>query len=208
MERATVTKFLGVWVDENLSWKTHAKELALKVSKSLGVLNRVKHVLSDSVLTSLYFTMIQPYLTYCSIIWGGANKSTLKKLTVMQKRALRLITHSPYRTSCNPLFIRTRILKLPDIHTMQILLFVYKVKNNLLPSSSSQHLIPYVKTYHYELRKVPVFQIFSFHTEIRKKYIAIAGPKLWNLLPAHLINSDSFLIFKNRLFNFLSCSYV
>ena len=126
----------------------------------------------------------------------------------MQKRSLCLITSSDYRASSGPLFIKTGVLKLTDIHVMQVLIFIYKVKNNLMPLSSSQHLTLYVKTHDYNLRKIPVFQTLSFHTEIRKKYIAIAGPKLWNLLPVELVNSDSPSIFKIRLLEFLSRNYV
>jgi len=206
LERVAVTKFLGVYVDENLSWNKHTSQIALKISKSLGVINRVKHILSYSCLSSLYYTMIQPYFTYCNIIWGGANKNILKKLTGLQKRSMRLITRSQYLTSCNPLFAKTGILKLTDMYNMHILLFVYKIKNNLLPVSCSQHLIPYVKKHRYEFRQVPIFQILKFKSEIRHKYVGIAGPRLWNSLPMSIKESESLVIFKTRIFQFfLSC---
>ena len=71
LERVSSTKFLGVFVDEDLNWKSHASQLALKISKNIGVINKIKYLLARDVLLSLYYTMIHPYLLYCNIIWGS-----------------------------------------------------------------------------------------------------------------------------------------
>ena len=55
------TKFLGVYIDEDLNWKYHTQQISLKASKSIGVLNRVKNILSPDLLQMLYYTIIQPY---------------------------------------------------------------------------------------------------------------------------------------------------
>ena len=92
LARVSNTKFLGVFVDENLSWKYHTSQISIKISRNIGVINRVKYLLSTKALLSLYSTMIHPYLLYCNVVWGGASLTALKKLTVLQKRAIRLIT--------------------------------------------------------------------------------------------------------------------
>ena len=122
IERVTSTKFLGVYIDEDLNWKHHTAEIAKKNSKSLGILNQVKYILPRSSLITLYHTMIQPYLYYCNIIWGGASLLALNKLVSLQKRALRLITCSYFRSSSNPLFIKLGILKLQNVHKYQTLI--------------------------------------------------------------------------------------
>src|SRR5580692_7916657 len=80
IERVSHTKFLGVYVDEDLNWKYHTSQISLKVSKCIGVINRVKHVLTRDLLTSLYFSLVQPYFVYCNIVWGGASQSVLYRL--------------------------------------------------------------------------------------------------------------------------------
>ena len=126
IERATFTKFLGVHIDQDLNWKQHTAEIAKKISKSLGILNRVKFILPRSSLITLYHTMIQPYLFYCNIIWGGASLLALNKLVCLQKRALRLITCSYFRSPSNPLFIKLSVMKLQDIHKYQTVMFLFK----------------------------------------------------------------------------------
>jgi len=96
IKRVYCTKFLGVHVDSSLNWKTHASQVSLKVSKTLGVLNRVKHILSTNLRKLLYNTLVLPYFTHCNIVWGSASKFATKRLVVLQKRAVRLISKSHY----------------------------------------------------------------------------------------------------------------
>ena len=56
--------------------------------------NKVKHILSTSHLQLLYQTLIEPYLTYCFIIWASPEKNTiLESLHKLQKRAVRIIAN-------------------------------------------------------------------------------------------------------------------
>ena len=79
------------------------------------------------------------YLSYCCIIWGGATASVLKKLNSLQKRALRLITRSPYLSTSNPLFIHLNLLKIYDIYRLQTATFMFKLQHCLLPASCLQY---------------------------------------------------------------------
>ena len=55
IKREHVTKRLGVFIDENLSWKQHIKILSSKISKSIGILYKSRDVLSKQCLNQLYF---------------------------------------------------------------------------------------------------------------------------------------------------------
>ena len=102
LERVANTKFLGVFIDEDLNWKHHTSQIALKVSRNIGVLNRVKYILSSEILLTLYYSMIHPYFLYCNIVWGGASQIALNSLVCLQKRMLRLISYSMYRAPSRP----------------------------------------------------------------------------------------------------------
>ena len=64
------TKFLGIYFDEELSWKYHINHIGSKISKMTGIMAKARHHLTSKTLLTLYHTMIYPYLIYCSIIWG------------------------------------------------------------------------------------------------------------------------------------------
>ena len=84
-------KYLGVLIDKHLSWKSHIDFIAPKMSKTIGIISRLRHSVPFNVLTSLYQYLIFPYLSYGIVAWGRATKTQINKLLVLQKRALRLM---------------------------------------------------------------------------------------------------------------------
>ena len=105
-------QFLGLIMDEHLSWRNHLDAVCTKLSRSVGVIFRLKFIFPERVLITLYISIILPYLTYCNVAWGNTFKSYLDKLRVWQKKAIRLITNSYYRHPSSPLFLRLRMLPL------------------------------------------------------------------------------------------------
>jgi hypothetical protein len=207
IERVCFTKFLGVYIDEDLNFKHHTAQISKKISKSLGILNRVKYILPRKTLVTLYRTMIHPYLSYCNIIWGGASLLALNRLICLQKRAVRLITCSYFRAPSNPIFDKLGILKLQDVYKYEILMFVFKFKYNMLPACCMHLLQQRSTSGHYYLRKEPDFVMSSFRTLSRKRSVTIAGPELWNALPDLVKSSATIMIYKSRLLDFLKSSY-
>ena len=129
------TKFLGIYVDESLSWKYQLKHINNKISRSLYGIKQVKHFLPYTSLKTLYSALIHPYLSYGILAWGNANASVLHKTIILQKRAIRTIHNSWYKSHTEPLFKRSQILKLNDLHEFQIALFMHDFVNKKLPRS-------------------------------------------------------------------------
>ena len=91
LAREGETVFLGVILDEHLSWKSHIAYLASKVSRSLGVISKSSFCLYKSALHTLYFSLVHPYLQYCISVWGSTYPTYLKRLVLLQKRAMRIV---------------------------------------------------------------------------------------------------------------------
>lgn len=199
IERVTHTKFLGVFIDENLDWKHHVFQMSNKLSRSIGLLNKTKFVLSKDSLKTLYNSFILPSLIYCNIIWGGACYSTLHRLFMLQKKAVRIINHSKYRDSTGPIFKSLEIITLFDIHKLQIALFMYNAKNKLLPNQSVHFLTFSNAENRYVFRSKSDFCILPYKTKARETFVAVAGPRLWNLLPDKIKNVNSLILFKREL---------
>ena len=79
LDRVNNTKFLGVIIDENLTWKNHVDCISKIVSKNIGVMNKLKHYIPYRILHTLYCTLVLPYLNYGILIWGNTYKSYLDK---------------------------------------------------------------------------------------------------------------------------------
>ena len=104
INRVEHTKFLGVIIHQNLSWQAHIKAISSKIAKSTGIIIKSRQFFLSNTLCTLYNSLILPYLQYCSIIWASTYSSHLQPLFRLQKKALRIITHSPPRPHSYSLF--------------------------------------------------------------------------------------------------------
>jgi len=189
LERVTSTKFLGVFLDEKLKWTQHLNHVAIKLARGLGIMGRVRRILPLDILRMLYFSLIYPYLVYCCIVWGSASATALHKLEVLQNRAVRMKTRSPFHATASPIFKQLNLLKLCDIRHMQILLFMYKCKHALLPESCMNYCILNLQC-SYNMRHIHYFAAQPFRTSARENCISVQGPRVWDLLPVPLQASD------------------
>ena len=98
-------KYLGVLLDNNLSWKFQINNVALNISRTVGVVARLRHFVLRTTLLNIYQSLILPYLTYGLAAWGQAAKTYLQKILVLQKRVLPLMYFSEPRAHAVPLFI-------------------------------------------------------------------------------------------------------
>ena len=73
------TKYLGITFDSNLTWKSHINELCLKLSKTVGILSKVRHFVN--ILVMLYYSLINPFLTYGVHVWGLTFQVNCKERT-------------------------------------------------------------------------------------------------------------------------------
>ena len=64
------TKFLGVIIDSNLSWKQHINSVANKISKLTGILCKARHFVTRPLLKSIYYALIYPYIFYGNVVWA------------------------------------------------------------------------------------------------------------------------------------------
>ena len=101
------TKFLGIIIDNKLTWKWHIDHIAGKISRGIGMIIKARQYLNKSGLMSLYYSFIYPYLTYCNHIWGATYKTRLKRLVMLQNKAVRILSHAGNRTSSDPLYKKT-----------------------------------------------------------------------------------------------------
>ncbi len=207
LERVECTKFLGVFIDEKLNWKKHIDHVASKISKGLCALGRVRNIVPTKSLLMLYYALIYPYLTYCNIVWGSAYASTLTKLVSLQNRAIRLITRSPFRSSCNPLYFSLNLLKIIDIVKFQTVQFMFKIKHNLLPSSSLRLFSVYDPQRIHDTRKKPYFLIEGCRTIVRENSVNVAGPKLWDSLPRYIQDATCISVLKRLMLECLCKPY-
>ena len=90
LECKECVKYLGVLIDYKLSWKNHIDSIALKISKTIGLLSKLRYFVPHKTLVNIYNSLVTPYLHYGLTVWGQASKTHLRWLNrVMQDHEAR-----------------------------------------------------------------------------------------------------------------------
>ena len=83
IEKTPSIKFLGVMLDENVSWKYHIKTVENKLLKNIGLLCRGKQFLDETSL--MYSSCIHTFINYANIAWASTHFTKLKTISYKQK---------------------------------------------------------------------------------------------------------------------------
>jgi len=122
--------FLGVLIDENLSWKSHLNMVANKLSKLIGILHKLKYIYPQNALTTIYNSLFVPHINFGLLVWG----TKVNHIDTLQKKVIRIITNSKYISHTEPLMKELKLLKVEDMFSLNILKFLHKLAHNNLPT--------------------------------------------------------------------------
>ena len=147
-EKVSEFYFLGLTIDEYLSWKPHVLKISNKIARTLGIMCRLKNFLPMNVLRILYNSSILPHPQYSILAWGFR----MGPLDKLQKRAVCIITRSKYNCHTDPLFRKLNLLKAKDLFELNVLKLFYKYKKNSLPFCLSNMFSDFTSSHGYELR--------------------------------------------------------
>ena len=99
----------------------------------IGVLYKLRQFISSRILIDIYNAIVLPHLNYCNEIWGKTYKLRVEKLYTLQKRAIRLITKSNFRSPSMPLFIKLKITPVYELIKLNISVFMFKLSKRDSP---------------------------------------------------------------------------
>ena len=173
-------------LDEHLTWKPHVAHVANKISKSIGIIRRASPYLQKSSLQTLYFSMIHPYLQYCSLVWSSTYPTNLSRLVVLQKRVVRIINKSDFLAHTSPIVKELHLLKLQDIRILQIYQFIFSFENKKLPYKFQEMFTLNSQIHNYNTRSKHLLHIPPVRTNYRQFSIRYQGPTLFNSLSNEL----------------------
>ena len=71
IKEVTQSKFLGVFIDKDISWRVHIGKVATKLMQTMGIIGRARRLMNRAQLLQLYNTMVLPYIQYCLLNWGN-----------------------------------------------------------------------------------------------------------------------------------------
>ena len=200
LERVMHTKFLGIIIDDKLSWQRHIEHVRNKVSKTIGVLLRVRHKINIKLLRTIYNTLILPHFTYCITLWGNTFKKYIHQLTLLQKRIIRIITFSGFLDHTAPLFSYLKILHFENLYKYHVLVNTYKAINSPVFPNCVREILDFYRNIHtHQTRTINNLKIPFRKKKICTFGLKYNGPRLWNDLHKSIRESSSLSTFKFKL---------
>ena len=115
LQRVNKAKFLGVIVDQHLNWKDHISMISQKISKSCGIIYRIRNTLDIKSKRLIYYSLIHPYLTYCVNVWSTTYLTNLKMLCTAQKRSVHALFGTAQQLHSKDIFLNQKILPLDKL---------------------------------------------------------------------------------------------
>ena len=172
-------KYLGMYIDKYLSWNYHVLQLNKKLSRANGIISKLRHYASIEICLQVYYAIFYSHLIYGCNIWGLTSEENLKKVEVLQKKCIRIMTFSDFTSHTNPLFINLKILKVREVIKLQQFQLLYKFLNNSLPTDLEKLFTLNSCTHSHQTRQL--FHIPRINTSTYgEKSIKYACPKLWH----------------------------
>ena len=189
--------FLGVEVDNKMKFNFHTETIGKKISKSIGVMYRARDFIPDNCMRSLFFSLINSYLQYCLVVWGGTYEIHLNPLIILQKRAIRLVFNASFHDHTTNLFYNCGSLKLRDLYNYSLGLIISKGK------------IPNIQrsTHGYPTRNRDNLVAPYHRLTLTQHSVKFCATRFWNSLQPNLKLINCPEKFKRALKNFLLYQY-
>lgn len=191
--------FLGIHVDCYLKWDFHVRHVCNKISKTIGILYKLKYTVPPHILILLYNALILPYLMYGNIVWGSACKTRLVSIFKKQKQAIRICTLSHYLAHSSPIFHSLNLLNIFDIYKYLVGIFMYRYINNTLPLSFHDMFQLNSDIHSHFTRNSMKFRLPKPQNSLDIRSIRYTGPKILNEIENCISDATTLNVFKRKL---------
>ena len=198
---SSTIKYLGIFLDETLNGNAQCSVVIDKLTRANSMLSIIRHYVPHDKLVSIYHALFASHMTYGCQIWGQNEKNLLfVQITRLQKRAIRLITFSPYDAHTDPLFKELKILKLEDQISLYNSLLVHDFSCDELPTSFDNYFTLCTELYDTDTRRhagaVFVPQVSS--KRYGRQSIKLSSILVWNHL-TEVLDQNLFNLTKAKL---------
>ena len=195
--RVNSCTFLGITIDDRLSFTTHVNNISNKISRSLGVIRKASSYVQYPILKSLYFSLIYPYLIYCVPVWGNSSIGNVKKIETVHNRVLRFLN----RFNFNP----DNIMSFRSLYKYFVSIKMYSY--NVLKSSSyfSNKISNLIPIHHHHTRFIDanLLNFPNMYKTVCQNNFFYQSVSIWNELPYVIRQCNSINKFKRETKRYL-----
>uniref|UniRef100_A0A1Y1LAR2 Reverse transcriptase domain-containing protein n=1 Tax=Photinus pyralis TaxID=7054 RepID=A0A1Y1LAR2_PHOPY len=182
------TKFLGVTIDENLSWSSHVTNLCPKLAKAVYQIRKIRDSLGAATAKIVYYSAFESLLAYGLEFWG--NSVHANAAFKLQKQAVRTLLYIGKRDTCRERFKSLNIFSLTSLYIYKISIIIFKNKQSLTKSSD---------VHDYPTRSNTQLRLPKVHLSLLQNCPSYIGIKIFNHLPDCITSKQSLTKFKRSL---------
>ena len=191
-------KYLGVTINENLTWEDHIDKVCSKIRSKICILTRIKRYLPKVARITFYNAFILPIFDYCDIVWGDrGNSSLMRCLQVLQNNTARIILDLPALSSATQALSSLNWKPLSERRSHHRCIFMYKMINNRIGYDCQ--LTCNQDFHHYNTRSKRNVRIPRAKRRWGQWTCPSVAAKDWNSLDPSIREARSLLTFKSRL---------
>ena len=185
--RTDKIKYLGVLIDEHLTWKHHITELRNSLRRYFPIFYNIRSYLQLENCRSIYYAYLYSRIKYGIPIYGMANAGDLKPIQTLQNKLMKVLLNKNYLFSTDQLHTDLKILKIDDILKQEVLIFVFCQYNNLLPEIFNNYYTTFSNIHTIETRgSDKQFIIPPHNSKMGERTFKVYGASLWNKMANHM----------------------
>jgi hypothetical protein len=193
IEEVGFTKFLGMLVDNELTWTDHVDSVCKKVSSALFLLRRLSKHCPAELLLMAYYGLIQCHLSYGIALWGNCSQRNFNRIFVLQKKAVRIIAKLKFRESCRDAFRELGLLTLAELYILDVALYC-KFKCDPIQG---------IEVHNYNTRSRTMYRTAQHRLAMMTRLPSQAGVSILNKVPEGIRFENCQSKFKSKLRRFL-----
>ena len=167
IRRVKLVKYLGLWIDDKLTWEVQIDHICSKTSRSIGIIKRIRNFIPKESLLTLHRTLVEPYLRYWNIVWGQCNETLKDKLQTLQYKTARTIAKIGYddanhmKLLCDFGWISVR-----NLINFDLAVFMYNTQRGLAPNTIKDLFQTVDVVHSYKTRAATDGKLHTVHTNL------------------------------------------
>ena len=202
------TKYLGVFLDEELNWKIHVSHVTNGLRMLFPVFYNIRKYLSIIQVQTIYYTLVYSKIKYGILMYGTSNNIVMKPVQTIQNQLLKVLTEKPYKYPTNQLHSELKIIKVEDLFRQEVLSFVFNFYNSNLPPVFDNYFITFSSIHDIGTRNRNTSFIIPHHTSYyESSSLKVKGACMWNTLSNENKSKKTIKCFRNALKDIYLLSY-
>ena len=203
LQQVETTKCLGLTIDQFLTWKNHLQSVRQKLGCGIRILKRIRLFVGLEHLIKVDRSIVEPYFTYCCIVWDSIGETLVDSLQKLQNKAARVTTGASYSKHSADIRHELGWLSVSEIRQYHMAVMMFKVNHGLCLSYLSDMFDANTSRFSYDLRSSRMNLIVpKVRTNYFRDSFSSAGAKLWNSLPISL-KEQTLKQFKTKIKSYL-----